>query len=54
MRRICISRVFFPPDSDRMTLGTERDLDTGETLRFVVPPESALRVLTELHRGHRP
>jgi hypothetical protein len=54
MRRIRVERVAFPPGSDTLTLGTGADTVSGETPRFVVPPDLALRVLAELHAGRHP
>ena len=54
MRRLRVDRIGFPPNSDQVTLGTGTDAVSGETLRFVVPPNLALRVLAELHAGRHP
>jgi hypothetical protein len=37
-----------------VTLGVGTDAVSDETLRFVVPPNLALPVLTELHAGRHP
>jgi hypothetical protein len=54
MRRLRVELVAFPPSSDTVTLGTGADTVSGETLRFVVPRDLALRVLAELHAGRHP
>lgn len=54
VRRLRVEWVAFPPGSDQLTLGTGTDLVSGEEVRFVVPPELALSVLSELHAGRQP
>lgn len=54
MRQLRVERVAFPPGSDLVTLGTGTDAVSGEEVRFVVPPDLALRVLAELHAGRHP
>ena len=54
MRRLRVDRIAFPQDSDHVTLGTGTDAVSDETVRFVIPPNLAFRVLTELHAGRHP
>lgn len=54
MRRLRVDRVAFAPGSDQLTLGTGTEAISGETFRFIVPPNLTLRVLAELHAGRHP
>jgi hypothetical protein len=51
--RITSQRIAFPPGTDATTLAVGVDESGGE-VRIVVPPDEALRVLTELHSGGSP
>jgi hypothetical protein len=37
-----------------VSLGTATDVVSGETVRFVIPPNLSFSVLTELHAGRHP
>jgi hypothetical protein len=54
MRRLRVERVVFPRDSDQLTLGTGTDVVSGETTRFVIPPDLVLEVLTAVHGERHP
>ncbi len=54
MRSLQVKRVAFPSGSDQFTLGTGRDVVSGEEVRFVVPPDLALGVLADLRAGRHP
>jgi hypothetical protein len=54
MRTIEAVRLGFPDPDGGAVVGEGRDVETGETVRFVVPPEQRLAVLAAAHRGERP